>query len=120
MTELPRHPLTMEDVEALRWEDNSDPAEDGKPGFAHWILYDGAGTVIAEAYTRNDEVKWHCKTSDWRDFAPDMETAKLRAVASYVKELYMAWADANVKARVENAANNGNGEPPPVYDGSMT
>ena len=91
MSELPKHPTA--ELEGLRWEDHSEP------GFAYWHLRDAEGDLIAEAYQRGDGIRWHCKTSDWREMVDDMETAKLRAVVSHVRHLYVAWADASVKAR---------------------
>jgi hypothetical protein len=105
MSDLPKHPTAQ--LEGLHWRDRS------LDGFLNWWLLDADGEIIAEAFQRDGEVKWHCKTSDWRDFAPDMETAKLRCVVSHVSCLYQEWADASVKART---ARHGITHAPPSYE----
>lgn len=100
MTDFPKHPTKA--LDGLRWEDRSDP--DSQDPDHNWHLLDADGALIAEAYQREDGIKWHCKTSDWRAIAPDIETAKLRCVVSHVAFLYMTWADQRVKAELERKA----------------
>jgi hypothetical protein len=96
----------------LRWESRAEGDDD-----PYVWLVDADGTLIAEVYQRDTAVKWHCKTSDWReviDDVPDLaeafELAKLRAVVSHVAHLYQQWADASVKARTAAP------EPPASHD----
>ncbi len=54
-----------------------------------WLLKQD-GRTVGEAYRRDDGViKWHCKTSDWRDTsALSMAQAKAECECSFWKE---AW-----------------------------
>jgi len=55
----------------------------------YWHLRQG-GTLVGEVYRRDDgTIKWHCKTSDWRDtYAATIEQAKAECECSFWKE---AW-----------------------------
>lgn len=52
-----------------------------------WFLRQD-GVIVGEVYLRDDGViKWHCKTSDWRDIdAKTIEQAKAECEASFWKE----------------------------------
>ncbi len=61
--------------------------EEIEPGY--WHLLQGIN-LVGEAYEREGGgIKWHCKTSDWRDTnALSIEQAKAECEASFWKE---AW-----------------------------
>lgn len=54
-----------------------------------------AGKLVGEAYVREDgTIKWHCKTSDWRDInARTIEQAKAECEASFWKEAWEVLRD---------------------------
>lgn len=58
-------------------------------GSDFWLLRQG-GEIVGEVYRRDDgNIKWHCKTSDWRDLtATSIEQAKAECECSFWKE---AW-----------------------------
>lgn len=54
----------------------------------HWLFVQDRIHIVGEACTMgSDVIKWHCKTSDWRDTnATTMEQAKAECEASFWKD----------------------------------